>query len=311
MKHIFIVNPASGKGNASQIIYSSLSSLGKDFKCSVYLTKGKGDAEQYIKKYLSTHANEVRFYACGGDGTINEVVNGIATFPQASMSVYPCGSGNDLIKCFGNKEDFLDIISLTNAREMPIDIMKVNDRFCINVCHFGFDSYVAKKMDEVRSKKIIGGKNAYTTGVVMGLAKAMKNQALIEADGEVICNGDFLLCTVANGRYVGGQYKCAPKAYVNDGLLDICVSDTVTRTKFIRLVKYYAEGTHLTDPRFKDFLRYRQCKHVEITAGEGFCISLDGEVIPMSRAVIDIIPNGIKFALPEKILSDKSNTALL
>ena len=108
MKHIFIVNPASGKGNASQIIYSSLSSLGKDFKCSVYLTKGKGDAEQYIKKYLSTHANEVRFYACGGDGTINEVVNGIATFPQASMSVYPCGSGNDLIKCFGNKEDFLD-----------------------------------------------------------------------------------------------------------------------------------------------------------------------------------------------------------
>ena len=311
MKHIFIVNPASGQGKASQIIYGSLSSLGKEFECSVYLTKGKGDAEQYIRKYLSSHSGAVRFYACGGDGTVNEVVNGIAAFPQASMTVYPCGSGNDFIKCFGSKEDFLDIISLTSAKEIPIDVMKVNDRFCINICHFGFDSYVAEKMDEVRSKKFIGGKNAYTTGVVMGLAKAMRNNAVIAADGDVMCNGDFLLCTVANGRYVGGKYKCAPNAYVNDGVLDICVADTVSRAKFVRLVKYYAEGTHLTDPRFKDFLHYRHCKHVEITAGEDFCISLDGEVVPMSRAVIDIIPNGIKFAVPEKILSDKSKTVIL
>ncbi len=311
MKHIFIVNPVSGQGNASQIIYSSLSSLGKEFECSVYLTKGKGDAEKYIRKYLESHSEAVRFYACGGDGTINEVVNGIAMYPQASMTVYPCGSGNDFVKCFGSKEDFLNITELTRAKEIPIDVMKVNDRFCINICHFGFDSYVAKKMDEVRSKKLIGGKNAYTTGVVMGLAKAMKNRAVITADGEVMCSGDFLLCTVANGRYVGGKYKCAPKAMVNDGLLDICVSDPVSRAKFVSLVKYYAQGTHLTDPRFKDFLHYRQCKHVEITADDGFCISLDGEVVPMPSAVIDIIPNGIRFAVPEKILSGNHDTAIM
>ena len=311
MKHIFIVNPASGQGKASQNIYSSLSSLGKDYECSVYLTKGKGDAETYIRKYLESHIEAVRFYACGGDGTVNEVVNGIAMFPQASMTVYPCGSGNDFIKCFGSKEDFLDITALTGAREIPIDVMKVNDRLCVNICHFGFDSYVAKKMDEVRSKKLIGGKNAYTTGVVMGLAKAMKNRAVITADGELMCGGDFLLCTVANGRYAGGKYKCAPKAMINDGLLDICVVDPVSRAKFVRLVKYYAEGTHLTDPRFKSFLHYRQCRHVEITADEGFAISLDGEVVPMSKAVIDIIPNGIKFAVPEKILSDREGTAIL
>lgn len=311
MKHIFIVNPASGQGKASQEIYGSISSLGKEFECSVYLTKCKGDAQKYIREYLKTHADEARFYACGGDGTVNEVANGIAAFPNASMTVYPCGSGNDFVKCFGSKEDFLDIKSLVCAKEIPIDVMRVNDRFCINICHFGFDSYVAKKMDEVRSKKVIGGNNAYTTGVVMGLAKAMKNHAVITADGEVMCSGDFLLCTVANGRYVGGKYKCAPKAMLNDGLLDICVADTVSRAKFVRLVKYYAEGTHLTDPRFKGFLHYRQCRHVEITAGEGFCISLDGEVVSMSNAVIDIVPNGIKFAVPEKLLADRINTAML
>ena len=311
MKHIFIVNPTSGRGEASEKIYGSLSSLGKDYECSVYLTKGKGDAVRYIRKYLESHTESVRFYACGGDGTINEVVNGIAMFPQASMTVYPCGSGNDFIKCFGSKDDFLDIKSLVSSKEIPIDLMKVNDRFCINICHFGFDSYVAKKMDEVRSKKLIGGNNAYTTGVVMGLAKAMKNKAVITADGDTMCSGEFLLCTVANGRYVGGKYKCAPKAMLNDGMLDICVADPVSRMKFVSLIKYYAEGTHLTDPRFKDFLHYRQCRHVEITADEGFCISLDGEVVPMARAVIDIVPNGIMFAVPEKLLADKSDTALM
>ena len=88
---------------------------------------------------------------------------------------------------------------------------------------------------------------------------------------------------------------------MNDGLLDICVADPVSRLTFVRLVKYYAEGTHLTDPRFKSFLHYRQCRHVEINAGEGFSISLDGEVTPMSNAVLDVIHNGIRIARPKEL----------
>ncbi len=298
MKHIFIVNPASGDGHASERVFGALSSLPQNTETQVYITKEKGDAERFIRSYLSENTAPVRFYACGGDGTIHETVNGAAPFPQASFTVFPCGSGNDFVKCFGNAEKFLDIPALVAGAERPIDLMRVNDRFCINICHFGFDSYVASKMNEVRSKAVIGGRNAYTTGVVLGLVNAMKNTAVITADGSVLCSGDFLLCTVANGKYVGGKYKCAPEAKVDDGLLDICVASPVSRLTFLRLVKYYADGSHLTDPRFSDFLTYRRCRHVEITANAGFHISLDGEVYEMPHAVIDIIPKGIRFAYP-------------
>lgn len=274
-----------------------MSSLPSDIDTEVYITKAHGDGEAYVRRYLSEHSGAVRFYACGGDGTLHEVINGIAGHPQASFAVYPCGSGNDFIKCFGKREQYLDIAALTAGSEYPIDLMRVNDRFCINICHFGFDSYVAAKMNEVRGRELIGGKNAYTTGVVLGLLNAMKSHAVITADGETLCGGDFLLCTVANGQYVGGKYRCAPNASVTDGLLDICVASPVSRLTFVKLVKYYADGSHLTDPRFKSFLTYRRCRHVTIDAQEGFCISLDGEVTPMAHAEIDVIEKGVRMAV--------------
>ena len=299
MKHIFIVNPASGQGKAPEIIFGSLSSLPSDIESEVYITRGKGDGERHIREYLAGHTEPTRFYACGGDGTVHEVVNGMAPFPQASFAVYPCGSGNDFVKCFGSCESMLDLPALTTGEERTIDLMKVNDRFCVNICHFGFDSYVAAKMNEVRQNKLIGGKNAYTTGVALGLLNAMENSAVITADGETMCSGDFLLCTIANGKYVGGKYKCAPDALVDDGLLDICVASPVSRLTFLRLVKYYADGSHLTDPRFKSFLRSKKCKHAEISAAEGFCISLDGEVVSMPHAVIDVVPRAVRFCCPK------------
>ena len=295
MKHIFIANPNAGQGKAVANIYNSLSSIDKSVGTEVYLTKGKCDAENYIKQYMRKATEQVRFYACGGDGTIYEVVNGVAPFPLASFTVYPCGSGNDFVKTFGKKEDFL---------------IKVNDRFCVNACHFGFDTFVAKKMDELRSKPVIGGKNVYKTSVALGLAKGMRSKAKLTVDGKTVTDGEFLLCTIANGQYVGGKYKCAPKAVVNDGFMEFCVADPITRMTFLRLAKYYEQGTHLEDKRFKDFLHYTRCKHVDIQAEEGFSIALDGEVIPTTNAALDIIHNGIKMALPKSILKSKLNSII-
>lgn len=303
MKHIFVVNPMSGQRKAVDFIKTELEKYKDKIDCQLYITKGIGDAEKYINDYLKSHNEKVRFYACGGDGTINEAVNGTAPFPHASLAVCPCGSGNDFVKTFGSKEDFPDIGSLINGTEIPIDIMKVNNRYCVNVCNFGFDSYVAKKMNEIRSKPLIGGKNAYTTGVILGLVKAMKNNASVIADGEKMNSGTLLLCTVANGRYVGGKYKCAPKAIVNDGLLEICLVKPVSRITFIRLVNAYAEGQHLEDSRFKKFVRYKRCKKVEIIADDKFIISIDGEIFTFPHTNIEIIPKGLSFVLPKKLLN--------
>ncbi len=302
MKHIFIVNPHSGNGKTAKLVESEISKFKNDLDADIYFTKGIGDSEKYIKRYMAENNEKVRFYACGGDGTVNEVVNGIAGSDSASFAVYPCGSGNDFVKCFGGKENLMDIRELIESDEIPIDVIKVNERYCVNVCHFGFDTYVAKKMNKVKEKPVIGGKNAYTTGVVMGLVYAMKSEASIICDGEKLNNGVFLLCTIGNGRYVGGKYKCAPRAVLNDGIMEVCLVDPVSRLKFIKLVGAYAEGKHLDDPRFKSFVHYRQCKHIEIDADDDFEVSLDGEVTPAAHAQIDIIPGGINIALPKKAL---------
>lgn len=299
MKHIFVINPAAGKENYYATIETVLKRT-KDVDYELYETKGRGDATAYIREYCTNHpTEEVRFYACGGDGTLNEVVNGVVGFDHASVCCYPCGSGNDFVKYYGGKRVFYDLKALLNAKEEYIDLIRVGDRYAINAAHFGFDSCVAKTMMNVRRKKLIGGKNAYTTGVVVGLLKAMKNECKVTVDGELLNpKGEILLCTVANGQFVGGSFRCAPRSLDNDGLLEVCMFRPVSYVTFARLIKYYTNGMHLENQKFDKYLEYRRGTKIEVEAPEGFLYSLDGELISENHFTIEVVPQAIKFAVP-------------
>lgn len=299
MKHIFIVNPAAGHANAVEIIKQEIAKY-PDFDCELYETTGHSDATNYIRNYCETHSEPVRFYACGGDGTINEVANGVLGFPQASMSCYPCGSGNDFVKYYGGSERFLDISALLTAEETPIDIMKVNDRISVNVTNFGFDTVVARTMIKVKKKPIIGGKSSYITGLVWALLTAMRTRCKVTADGELLNpKGKLLLSTVACGRYVGGAFCCSPKSDNTDGLLDVSVARTISRFTFIRLVGVYSQGKHLDDPRFSKLFTYRRAKQITVEAEKGFALSLDGEIVEGTHFNIEVMPAAIRFAVPK------------
>ena len=300
MKHIFIINPAAGKDNSFANIKKILELKKVEVDYELYETQAPGDATAYIRKYCTEHKDPVRFYACGGDGTLNEVVNGVVGFPHASMSCYPCGSGNDFVKYYGGKKVFWNLEELLNAPEEYIDLMRVGNKYAINATHFGFDSSVAETMMKVRRKKLIGGKNAYTTGVVVGLFKAMKNACRVSVDGELLNpDGNILLCTIANGQYVGGSFRCAPRSLDNDGLLEVCLVKPISVLKFVGLVNVYTEGTHLDDDRFADILEYRRGKKIEIEAPEGFIYSFDGELIRQNKFTVEVVPNAIRFAVPK------------
>ena len=300
MKHIFIINPAAGKDNSFANIKKILELKKVEVDYELYETQAPGDATAYIRKYCTEHKDPVRFYACGGDGTLNEVVNGVVGFPHASMSCYPCGSGNDFVKYYGGKKVFWNLEELLNAPEEYIDLMRVGNKYAINATHFGFDSSVAETMMKVRRKKLIGGKNAYTTGVVVGLFKAMKNACRVSVDGELLNpDGNILLCTIANGQYVGGSFRCAPRSLDNDGALEVCLVKPISVLKFISLVNVYTEGTHLDDDRFADILEYRRGKKIEIEAPAGFIYSFDGELIRQNKFTVEVVPNAIRFAVPK------------
>lgn len=301
MKCIFIVNPRAGEGKVQEFIRESISKIPQKDDCEIYLTKAPNDATAFVREYCETHKGEkVRFVACGGDGTINEVFNGAVGYDDASVSIYPCGSGNDFVKVFGGQERFSDIRKIVEAPEQKLDLLKVGDRYSVNVTNFGFDTTVAITINEEREKTGHGNKNAYTKGIIKALLTAMKTNCKVIADGEVLNpSGVMLLCTVANGQYVGGSFKCAPRAKTDDGLMEVCLCRPISRLTFAGLLGTYTAGEHLDSEKTKKYFTYKQAKKVEVFAEKGFAYSLDGEIIYDEHFTIEIVPAALNLAVPE------------
>jgi len=295
LSHVFVVNPTAGGGVDIPALRMQLEKLDVSFE--IYPTRYSGDGARFVAE-RAEKGDSVRFYACGGDGTLKEVAAGAAGRQNVSVTAYPVGSGNDFVRVFGGREAFLNLPTLIAAEEKTIDLISVNGEVCINACHFGFDSVVASTMNKVKPKPLIGGKNAYNTGVAYGLAKGMKNHARILADGEEICSDTFLLCSLCNGGYVGGGYQCAPRSRQDDGLLELCLVKPVSRLQFLGLMGAYREGRHLDDPRFAPLMEYRQCQSVSIEAKAGFTVSLDGEIREGEHFEVKILPSALRFAIP-------------
>ncbi len=301
MKYVFIVNPHAGADDNTAKLTAAINALPEKDDCEMYVTKAPGDATAYIGKWCDAHPGEaVRFIACGGDGTINEVFSGAVGKENVSVSCYPCGSGNDFVKVFGGAEKFLSVPALIAAKDQPLDLLKVGDRWANNVVNFGFDTTVAITINEERAKTGHGNKNAYTKGVVKALLTAMKNTFTVKADGETLNpSGKALLCTVANGQYVGGSFKCAPRAKTDDGWIEVCLIRPISRLRFVKILTPYTNGEHLDRADMKDIVVYRRAKKVEVIAPAGFAYSLDGEIIYESHFAVEIVPGAVSFAAPE------------
>lgn len=299
MKHIFVINPLAGKVDSTKSIKKKLENLPSGIDYEIYVTKEQGDGTRFVKQWCDTHPEvPVRFYACGGDGTINEVVSGMVDAPLAELTCYPCGSGNDYIKYYGKQEDYFDIMRLINGIPHRVDVMKVNNRYSINVCDFGFDAEVCRTMIQVKRKPIIGGSRAYTTGIVKGIFSGRKNYSRIYVDGERMLDGKMLLCTLSNGKYVGGAYKCAPLSKNDDGLVEVSILKPVRLLTLARMIGVYSRGEHFEHPLFKKVMLYRQGKEIEMAANNPFYVIIDGEVMYSNRYRVENLHQAVTFVSP-------------
>ncbi len=299
MRRIFIVNPVAGPKNSVAAVEAAINSVKSNEEIEVYKTNSPGDATKYVRSLCAGSDEQLRFYACGGDGTLLEVVNGAADYPNAAVGCFPCGSGNDFVKCYGGTNGFLNIDDQLAGTEQEIDLISVDGRYCVNVCNFGFDAAVATTMQNVKNKLFFKGKMAYFAGIAKAFVKDMRTRCSIVADGELISDGDMLLCTVANGQYVGSSFRCAPRALLDDGELELCLVKPISRPRFVSLIGAYTKGEHLDDERFRDIIVYRRCKRVEVTAyADAMPYSLDGEIENRKSFVIEAIARKLRFIVP-------------
>ena len=305
MKHILVVNPAAGKKNSMPAIRAQADTLREGYDIEIYETQGIGDATRFVRERIAAlkEGERARFYACGGDGTLKEVVNGAVGAPaEISVSAYPSGSGNDFVKYYGGAEKFRSLADLFEGEEREIDLITDGTEYSVNAANFGFDYAVCKTMERVRHFPLLGGKRAYYVGIAKSLFTAMKNRVTVLADGEPLAeeNGSFLLCTLANGTHIGGSYMCAPRSDNEDGMLELCYVRPMSVFKFLKLIGYYKRGEHLEAPKIAKYILYRRARSIEVSSSDrGFGYALDGELHPSGRFTLSLAPRAVRFAIPK------------
>ena len=302
MKHLFVINPHAGGENHADRLAHEIQHLSVD--SAIHLTTGHLEATQFVDHYCRHHPGEaVRFYACGGDGTLNEVASGTLPHPQAEVGCYPCGSGNDYVK-YWPMANFRNLQALVEAPALPVDMMRVRfdgqERHCINLMNMGFEAAVCRSMEIVRGKPLVGGRMAYTSGIVHSLFYGRHHPCRITVDGLPFHEGDMLLASLANGRYAGGGYCCAPRSANDDGLLEVMTVLPISVARFASVIGLYKKGLHLDSPKMKDVVQYRRGQHVTVESTRPMWVALDGELVCSKRFEVDNLPHSLRFAVPQQ-----------
>ena len=265
MKHIFIINPAAGKKDSRQRVYTMAEALKKNHNLDVecMLTKSRGHATALTRAIAET-GDYVRFYACGGDGTVNEIANGIAGFPNAAMTCIPIGTGNDFLKNFGKDAEplFLDAKNLWNGDVTPLDLIDCNGKYCLTIACTGIAARIAESVHEFGASPMLSGRGSYLASVAVNfLFHKIGRRWRVTLDDEVI-EDTFALVSMCNGRYYGGGSTPVPEARMTDGVLHTVLVKNVSKARFATLFGGYSAGDYKKLPQ--DIIRVSTAKVVRI-----------------------------------------------
>lgn len=307
MKHVFIINPVSGTTNPRTVLEPVIKKAATDCSISyqIFQTEYPGHGKELAEKLAKT-GKPVRLYACGGDGTLNEVVAGTLGCPNAETACVPCGSGNDFIRNFGTKEDFLNLKNLIQGKSCQIDLIRTQYGIATAICSAGLDAQVAYGIPKFRRIPFAGGETAYKLSILTSLCSKLGHRLRIEADGEVF-HDEYLMLAICNGMTYGGGFKAAPQADMQDGLLDLVMVKKISRLRIASVVNTYKQGKHIKDgkviPEFQDVMIYRRVKNVTVQVEDHrpIVVTQDGECAPRMQLEAKVEAKAARIVLPSSV----------
>jgi len=306
MKHVFLVNPRSGKADATQYFVPALieriAPLGLDY--AIEITQHAGHATEITKQYAMTR-EPVRFYACGGDGTLNEVFSGAYRYPDAQVACVPLGSGNDFVKNFGTAEEFLDLEDNIAGTAVPVDLMQVGEsQISAAICSVGLDAAVAYSIPHFRRLPLCGGTMAYKLSIIENVCKPLGHRMTVTVD-DASFTGNYLLVAVANGTTYGGGFRAAPCARMDDGLMDVVLVNRVSRLKMAAVIAQYQAGRHFSGekivPELDGIISFVRGRKIAIIPERPIVTNIDGECDVRDSIHIEMLPHAAQFVLPARL----------
>ena len=294
MRHLFIINPAAGKPESTPALEQRLSTLSFDHE--VMYTQKAGDAEVFARQAAQS-GEAVRIYACGGDGTLNEVVNGAAGFDNAAITCVPKGTGNDFLKIFGSdyRQLFYNLEALAVGPQTPFDLIDCNGKLGIDMVCAGVDARIGADVHRYKNLRFVSGIGAYILSLLEHvLFRGISRPIHVEVDDTVLDGPSALFC-VCNGRYYGGGFMPMPEAMPDDGVLDMLHVNKVSLYQLPAILGKYAKGRYKELPKFvTDF----HTQSVSLSSHEEITAVVDGEVMRDTAFTIGLSQRKVNFFYP-------------
>lgn len=313
-----IVNPSSGKDRGPDYLPDINRALRETFgTMEIVMTVGARDGEDAAARAVEDGCDRV--FVAGGDGTLNEVVNGLHTaqaLDRVPIGLLPLGTGNDFARMLHLSEEPDEALaSLAERREVAVDVGTLNGRAFINASGGGFISEVSQAVDD--RLKSIAGRLAFLIGgaqVVLDYEPALARVTVpsegfrplsYEAEerraegegwrdeaGSRVLESRLHMFAVCNAKQIGGGRLIAPHARIDDGWLDVCLVDAMPTIEFVGLLgKVAAGGGHLGDER----VRYFRVREMEMTFERPVKVNTDGELLEADRCAYRVLPGAARF----------------
>ena len=289
MKTCIICNPGAGSVDDRDSIRAQLEEFGP---AAIHFTEGEGDATRQAREAAENGCELV--LAAGGDGTLNEVINGIAAHAdRLQVGLVPLGTGNDFAKMLDLPKTVPKVIEVLKAGHVrPTDLVKVTSdqvRYFVNVSAGGFSGTVDEKLTPEIKKT--WGPLAYLRCAAEALPELHAYRTEVILDDEAPLMLDLYNVVIANGRYVAGGTLIAPDASIDDGLLDVILIPKNDAAKLAFLMAQIAMGKHLTS----DSVVFRRARKVTINSEPGMWFNVDGEQVGNEPATFEVMPKALQF----------------
>ena len=295
MIHLFIINPAAGSrdrtADYTQKIEEICEARGITYRIEV--SKAPGDCTRIARKAAES-GEQYRIYACGGDGTLNEVVSGAAGFDNVAVTVFSGGSGNDFVKLFNDPQAFFDLEKLLDCEESTFDLIRCNDDYSLNICSVGLDARIGTDVSNYKRLPLLQGFRAYVASTVVNVIKGISEHYVVRVAGEEIDARQTMIC-ICNGRFYGGGFNPVPEADPADGMLDILLVRHVSRLQVPGVIGKYKNGRYKELPKL---VRHFKTDSIEILCDKSTVINLDGELRRAEKVNIRIADEKLRFFYP-------------
>lgn len=286
-----IINPTSGQGRARRIQHLIFDELEKrSIAYKILAAEEAGQIQTLVRQAVQEGAQAL--VCVGGDGTLYEVVNGLANASGMRLYLVPCGTGNDFARAMGLPADPIAAFQLQlDSAPRRCDLGKMNGYYFINVSGLGFDVQVLRATERYKAR--FHGLLPYLLGVLRAARRFKPLEADLTVDGTAF-HERLTLMAVANGQYIGGGMRVAPGALLQDHRFDLILVRAVPRLAIYLLLPLFMSGHFL---RLHSVARCIHCERV-LVQGDGLVVNLDGELVPVKQAEYEILPGAILLCYP-------------